>query len=251
MQEILNLEIYKFCFLFLRLGSAFVFMPGFMSSYISARIRLCLALGITFILAPVLSNELGTPPSNDLTLIQIIFYEITIGVFLSLIMQTIFAALNLAGNLAGQSIGFANAQMFDPSFNTQSIILETFLSFLALTVIFITNLHHLMLEAIVDSYKIFPIGNGLPWGDFSKNFSEMVNSSFIMGFKLSSPFIAFTIIFYVGMGLVSRLMPQLNIFFLSLPLQLYLGISLLMLTTPVIIMWFSKYFEDSLVQYLR
>ncbi len=251
MHEILNFEIYKLSFLFLRLGSAFVFMPGFMSAYVSPRIRICLALALTLILAPVLSKEMGTPPATDLEIIKVAFLEIVIGIFLALIMQTIFAALNLAGTLSAQAIGFANAQMFDPAFNTQSVVVESFLSILALTIIFMTGLHHLMLEAVVDSYRIFPMGEALPWGDLSKDFAQTVNKSFIMGFKLGSPFIAFTIIFYVGIGLVSRLMPQLNIFFLSLPLQLYLGISILMLTTPMLIMWFSKYYEDSLVTYLR
>lgn len=72
-----------------------------------------------------------------------------------------------------------------------------------------------------------------------------------MGFKIGSPFIAFTIVFYVGMGLVSRLMPQLNIFFLSLPLQIYLGLGLLFLTTPMMIVWFVRYYENGLRQFLH
>jgi len=79
----------------------------------------------------------------------------------------------------------------------------------------------------------------------------MINASFIMGFKLGSPFVAFTIIFYTGMGLVSRLMPQLNIFFLSLPLQIYLGLGLLFITTPIIIMWFMHYFDEGLHPFLH
>ena len=72
-----------------------------------------------------------------------------------------------------------------------------------------------------------------------------------MGFKIGSPFIAFTVIFYVGMGLVSRLMPQLNIFFLSLPLQIYLGLGLLFITVPIMIIWFTKYFEDGIRQFIN
>ena len=76
--------------------------------------------------------------------------------------------------------------------------------------------------------------------------SHALNQSFILGFKIGSPFIAFTIIFYSGMGLVSRLMPQLNIFFLSLPLQIYLGLGVLFLTLPIMILWFVRYFESEL-----
>lgn len=59
------------------------------------------------------------------------------------------------------------------------------------------------------------------------------------------------IVFYTGMGLVSRLMPQLNIFFLSLPLQIYLGAGLLFITMPIMILWFMRYFDDSMQLYLH
>ena len=76
--------------------------------------------------------------------------------------------------------------------------------------------------------------------------TQTISRSFAFGFKLGSPFIAFTIIFYSGMGLVSRLMPQLNIFFLSLPLQIYLGVGLLFLTAPIIISVFFRYYDEGL-----
>jgi len=166
-------------------------------------------------------------------------------------MQFLYAALNLAGSLAGQAIGFSNAQAFDPTTLNQSIIIETFITLIAITVIFITDIHHLMISAIIDSYHLFQPGSSLPFGDFANQLSTSLNSSFIMGFKLGSPFVAFTIIFYTGMGLVSRLMPQLNIFFLSLPLQIYLGLGLLFITIPTIIIWFNRYFDSGLHLFLE
>ena len=108
-----------------------------------------------------------------------------------------------------------------------------------------------MISAVVDSYHLFPVGASLPWGDFANQLSSSLNASFIMGFKIGSPFVAFTIVFYTGMGLVSRLMPQLNIFFLSLPLQIYLGLGLLFITTPMIILWFIRYYDEGLHQFLH
>lgn len=251
MTEILNLNIYYFLMIFLRFGSAMMLMPGFMTSYVNPQFRLSIAIVITIVLIPTLSTQLPAVPSDTLILLQDILFEITIGVFLGVLMQILFAALSLAGNLAGQAIGFANAQVFDPTFQTQSIVIETFLSILAITVVFMTNLHHLMLSAVVDSYHLFPIGAKLPLSDFADSLSQTLNQSFIMGFKIGSPFIAFTIIFYVGMGLMSRLMPQLNIFFLSLPLQIYLGLSVLFLTTPMMILWFTRYYETGLEQFLH
>lgn len=251
MQELLNLNIYHFLMVFLRVGSAIMVMPGFMTSYVNSQIRLTVALAISIVLMPIIAPHLPPQPADTATFLQYILFEITVGIFLGIAMQMLYFALNLAGNLAGQAIGFANAQIFDPTFQTQSIVIQTFLGIIAFTLIFVTDIHHLMLSAVVDSYHIFPVGQALPLGDFSNNLSQTLNESFIMGFKIGSPFVAFTIVFYVGMGLVSRLMPQLNIFFLSLPLQIYLGVGLMFITTPIMILWFIKYYEEGLNRFLH
>lgn len=251
MIELLTLNMYHFLMVFLRLGSALMLMPGFMSSYVNINVRLSIALALSLILIPTVVPHLPPQPADTLTFITYVLEEITIGVFLGVVMQVLYAALSLAGSVAGQAIGFSNAQIFDPTFQTQSVVVESFLSIIALTVIFISDIHHLMISAIVDSYYIFPVGQDLPWGDFAKDLTTRLNDTFIMGFKLGSPFIAFTIIFYTGMGLVSRLMPQLNIFFLSLPLQIYLGVGLLFITTPMMILWFTGYYDEGLNQFLH
>lgn len=251
MLELLNLNMYHFLMVFLRLGAAIMLMPGFMSSYVNANVRLSIALALTVILIPAVSPHLPPQPADTLSFITCVLQEITVGVFLGVLMQMLYAALSLAGSLAGQAIGFGNAQIFDPTFQTQSIVIETFLSIIALTVIFITDIHHLMISAVIDSYHIFPVGAALPWGDFANQLSTTLNATFIMGFKLGSPFVAFTIVFYTGMGLVSRLMPQLNIFFLSLPLQIYLGLGLLFITTPMMILWFTRYYDEGLHPFLH
>ncbi len=251
MAELLNINIYHFLMVFLRLGAAIMLMPGFMSSYVNANVRLSIALALSVVLIPAISPHLPAQPTDLATFIAYILQEIAVGIFFGVIMQILYAALSLTGSFAGQAIGFGNAQIFDPTFQTQSVVVETFLSIIALTIIFITDIHHLMISAVVDSYHLFPVGASLPWGDFANQLSSSLNASFIMGFKIGSPFVAFTIVFYTGMGLVSRLMPQLNIFFLSLPLQIYLGLGLLFITTPMIILWFIRYYDEGLHQFLH
>lgn len=250
MEHILDFQIYSFLLIFLRMGSAMVFMPGFQSAYVPVRVKLITALTISLVLVPFLSTTLAEPPQDFLEFVRVGLFEITYGVFMGLMMFTLFSALNMVGNFAGQAIGFANAQIFDPNTQNQSMLIEVFLTLTALTIIFITDLHHLMITGVIDSYKLFPVGSPLPLADFSKFFSQTVNESFIMGFKIASPFIAFMIVFYSGLGLVTRLMPQLNIFFLSLPMQIYLGLGLLFMTIPVMMFWFLKYFEDGIMKFI-
>ena len=251
MIELFNINLYIYAMIFLRLGAVFMLMPGFAAAYIPSQIRLIFALALTLILMPIISSEIPQRPSEYSTLLQYMLNEITIGVFLGIILQILFFALNFAGSIASQAIGFANAQIFDPTFQTQTMIVETFLSITAVSFIFLADIHHLMIEAVVDSYHLFKPGEPILWNDLSAHLIQTTTSSFTFGFKLGAPFIAFTIIFYAGMGLISRLMPQLNIFFLSLPLQIYLGIGLLFLTIPVIISVFFKYYDDGLYLFIN
>ena len=251
MQELLFSEIYKFAFIFLRFGAAMMLMPGYSSAYINIRFRLSIAFMTSIILIPFLSEYIPAPAQTMSENIRIMLFEITYGVFLGIIMQFLYFAISLCGNFVGQSTGFANAQMFDPTSQNQSIVSETFLSIIAMTVIFMTDLHHLMLSAAIDSYNIWPAANTFPTEDMTQYLTTVVNKSFIVGFQIASPFIVFTLVFYTGMGLLSRLMPQLNIFFLSLPLQIYLGLGLLLITCPLIIMWFCHYYEDGLMPFIH
>ena len=246
MTQLLNLEVNALILVFLRFGAAFMLIPGLMSSYVNARLRLCIALAITVVATPLVSDKIAMPTGAIDETIRFCLFEICYGLFLGLMMQIMFQAINLAGNLAGQATGFSNAQVFDPNFQTQSIVIESFLSLVAIVFIFVTDLHHLMFGAVIESYRVFPFGGNLPTGDMAKFLTKSLNESFSIGFKIGSPFVAFTLIFYSGMGLISRLMPQLNIFFLSLPLQIYLGLGVLFLTLPIMILWFTKYFESEL-----
>ena len=106
LQELLHLELHKYILIFLRLGSAIMLMPGFMTTYINMRYRLSIALGLTIILYPFLYDKLPPAPQDFLENVKIYMFEITIGVFLGLMMQFTFTALNLAGNFAGTAIGY-------------------------------------------------------------------------------------------------------------------------------------------------
>lgn len=251
MQEFIFSETYRFLFIFLRIGAALMLMPGYSSSYVNTRLRLSAALMISIILIPFLNDIIPSPAQTITENIRMFTMELGYGIFLGTIMQLMYYAINMCGNFVGQSSGFANAQMFDPTSQNQSIVSETFLSLIAITVIFILDLHHLMLSAVIDSYTIWPAGQNFPIDDMTEYLTSTMNNSFILGFKIGAPFIAFMLIFYTGMGLLSRLMPQLNIFFLSLPLQIHLGLGLLLITCPIMIMWFCRNYEDGLMRFVH
>ncbi|MCP4395497.1 MAG: flagellar type III secretion system protein FliR [Alphaproteobacteria bacterium] len=249
LEELLASEVFQFIIVFIRLGAAMMFMPGYSSAYVPARVRLSIAVAIALLITPVIGGNLPSPPDSAIILTLLIAKEITIGIFFGMMLQYVLAALDLAGNQIGLGLGLNMANAFDPMFNSNSPIVATFFSTIIVVLLFITNMHHLMVAAIIDSYQVFTPGDTLPNHDMLKYSVSTIGKSFIIGFKLSAPFFVFSILFQLALGLMSRLMPQLNIFFVSLPLKLYLGFYLLIMTIAIVLGWTLKYFEDSLVAF--
>ena len=104
MTRLINLEIYAFVLVFLRIGSAFMVMPGFMSSYVNTRVRLCIALAVTLVATPLVSEQIPIPQGDMGEIIRFCLFEICYGIFLGLIMQIMFQAVNLAGKLRQKNI---------------------------------------------------------------------------------------------------------------------------------------------------
>lgn len=249
-KDLLSAELFQFFVIFCRLGTMFIFVPGFSASYVNAKMRLSIALTVSLVITPFLIDKIPAAPDNLAELVKLIFLEITYGVFLGMVLQSIMLALDLAATYMGVAIGFSNAQAFDPTTQHSSNVIAVFLMLIGTVLIFVTDLHHLMIKAIIDSYELFEIGKLKEIGDFANYLAIIVNKSFIIGFQIVAPFIAFSIIFYSGMGLVSRLMPSFNIFFMSLPLQIYLGLGIMLLCIASMITWFLKYFEDNLYKFI-
>ena len=114
--------------------------------------------------------------------------------------------------------------------------------------IFATNLHHLMLRALFDSYVLFAPGTLPPVADFADLAVRYVSSAFRVGVQIAAPFIVYGLVFYISLGLLARLMPQLQVFFIAIPLQILLGLVLLAIVLPPGVLWFLDYFEGTLIE---
>ncbi len=226
-------------------------MPGFSGKLVPTRIRLAFAAMIAFILLPVIGLSLPPLPQEMGTLVLRFGGEIMIGLYLGLIVQTLMAALNIAGMFISFQSGLSNAFSFDVVAEQQSTLLTTFLMTIGMTAIFVSNMHHLMIRAITDSYALFIPGQPLPLGDFSQVLSHTLSASFGFGIRLAAPLLVFGLIYYSGLGLLSRLSPQIQIFFIAMPLQIILALSLLMVSLPIIIFLFIQWFEASLIPFTQ
>jgi flagellar biosynthesis protein FliR len=242
--ELLPQQAFSLLLVFVRLGSALMLMPGFGESYISPRVRLLLALAIAVVVQPVLPPVLPPLPASPAALFLLIFGEAFIGLFLGSVARLMMAALSMGGMMIATVTGLANALTNDPTAAQQGSIAGSFLTMLALLVILVLDLHHVLLRGIIESYQIFVPGQALLVGDISQMITRVVSKAFLLGFQLASPFIAVALIFNLGLGLLSRLMPQMQVFFIAIPLQIVIGLGILLIALPAMIAWFITGFEE-------
>lgn len=245
-EKLLSLELYHFLFVFARLGGAFLFMPFYASVYITPRVRLIFTLALAVMLTPVLSNQMPVPPNNVPELFRMLLIEITAGVFLGLFPYFLMTVIDLIGVNASVATSFSNATVLDPQTKVQSTVLTGFLTLCALLLIVTTDLYQIMLASILASYDTFPVGEPLLTGDMMDALARVLSVSFTYGFQIASPFVLMIVLMYSSMGVMSRLMPQLNIIFIVMPLQVYLGLALLMVSLPIMMWWFLDFFRNTL-----
>jgi flagellar biosynthetic protein FliR len=199
---------------------------------------------------PVVGHLLPPRPVQPAALALLIFTEATVGVFIGMITQVLITAVQVGGAYLSFQIGISNAFSFDLVSQQQSVVLTTFFTNLALVAIFVTDLDHQMIRAMVDSYALFPPGQVLPLGDFSDVMARTLAGAFTVGLRLSAPLLAFGLIFYAAMGLLTRLVPQMQVFFVALPVQVLFGLWLTMVALPVIILVFLRYFANGIDVYV-
>jgi len=243
---------------FARVGAMMMTAPAFGDFTLSPRIRLVIALGVSAVLAPAASASFPaalTDANDALALPALLIGEIAVGLFLGLVARAIFAALNVAGQIIALQMGLSLAQIFDPSQEIQGAIVGGFLAVLGTTMIFVTDLHHVLIAALRDSYFLFAPGgfmNGtIQIGDMAEAMIDALSFAFSLGVRLAAPFIVFGLIFYSGAGVLNRLMPQAQVFFMLMPANLLLGLTLLMLTTGLMMTVFLNAFGERLSAFLR
>jgi flagellar biosynthetic protein FliR len=183
-------------------------------------------------------------PSSPVALALLIGGEIGVGLFIGTMARLLVAGLEIAGTLISFQLGLATAAIFNPLLSEQGQVASVLISITGLVLIFETDMHHLMLRGLVDSYGLFVPGALPPIGDFTESIGRMVSKSFMMAMQMAAPFLLMSTIMYVALGLVTRLMPQLQIFFIALPLQIGLGFLLLSLTFGVLMLFFLSNFND-------
>ena len=246
LEELLRLNVFAFLLIFARLGTAISFMPGFSATYVSARLRLGIALAVSFAVMPVIAPNLPVMPATVPDLGIMVAGEMIVGSFIGLLGRVLIATLQTAGTVIALASAMSNALVQDPVAEQQSSTISGFLLTVGVVLIFVTDLHHLMIRAAIESYAVFQPGNLLPAGDFANLLARRVADSFALGVQLAMPAVVIGLTYYIGLGLLGRLMPQLPVFFFGLPVQITMQLWVLVLALSGIMLVFARRFQEGI-----
>ena len=228
------------------MGAMVMMLPALGETSVPSRVRLFLALSISIIIYSLVKASVPVMPVSPIALGVLIFCETLVGLMMGLCIRLLVSALHIAGTVIAMQSGLAMAQAFDPSQGSQSSLVATFMTLLGVTLIFVTDLHHLMISAMYKSYSLFPIGGNIVIGGFAELVADTVSNSFKLGIQMASPIIVYAIVFNAGLGVISRLVPQLQVFFVAIPINIVMGFVILAVVISAAMTWYLDNVETSL-----
>jgi len=235
-----------FMLVFARIGTMVMLLPGLGELILPVRARLTAALVLAAVLLPLHRSAYAVDLTSFGPLIVLLAQEMFIGAVLGLTARLTISALQVAGSVIAQQLGLGFVTAIDPTMGQQGMILGNFLTLVGITLVFATDLHLLVIGALDHSYSLFAPGELPLIGDVAALTTRTVASAFRIGIQLSAPFIVFGLLFNLGLGVLSRLMPQMQVFFVGMPLSILLGLLILLLVFGAMMATFLGSVEDVL-----
>lgn len=231
-----------FMLVFARIGAMVMLLPGLGEVNIPARIKLGIALLLTLIIMPLHRSAFHVDMQSMAPLLVLMVQEIFIGIVLGATARVTLSALQVAGSIIAQQLGLGFVTAIDPTQGQQGLLIGNFLALLGVTLLFATDSHYLVISALNDSYKIFSPGDLMPSGDVAALAVRAFAAAFKIGVQLAAPFLVFGLVFNIGLGILARLMPQMQVYFVGVPLSILAGFLILLVVLGAMMGVFLDYF---------
>ncbi|MEK7703269.1 MAG: flagellar biosynthetic protein FliR [Nitrospirota bacterium] len=219
-----------FLFILTRIASFVAALPLLGGGGTPVYVKALLAVGMTFVMFPVVSRQFPPPsptPPEQISLglvVQGLLSEITIGMVIGFGARIIFAAVELGAEVAGMQIGFGVANAFDPISNQQvSLMRQIYMAIAALIFLAIYG-DHVVLRAMALSFEVVPASGFTIKGPLIEQIIRMGSNIFILGMKIAAPITVALLLAQIAMGVISRVVPQIQVFMFSFPLTIGIGL---------------------------
>jgi flagellar biosynthetic protein FliR len=223
-----------------RLGAAVMLLPGLGEQEVPAPIRLGLGLGLVVLLLPALAPGLPATPDNAGEAVRLIGIEAVIGLWLGGLARMVVLAMAMAGQAVALLLGLAQALVPDPELGGQGTATGRLFSLAAAVLVLTSGLYAIPLRALVESYALLPVGDPFPAGAGAEAMVVAAGDSLALALRLAAPFVLAAVVINVALGLLTRIAPQVQVYFIAVPGQVLAGLALLALILPALLGAFGE-----------
>ena len=234
-----------------RVAAVFAVIPVFSGGQLPPQMRIGIAVMFALLTYPVVQQVLPVTPLTVVDMAMIVAAEVIFGLLVGFLAQLIFMAAEFAGSVVGYQMGFAMANVFDPTTQQQVALISQFQGVFAILLFLSMNVHHMFLEAIVASFMLLPPGNLNLSGGAIPMIVELSNHALVLSVRLVAPILVILILANLILGLITRIVPQLNVLFLSFPMKIGLSFMIMGLTFGVFIAILQGEFSALSERFLR
>ena len=248
-----EIQILLFALVLVRMSAFIVSAAIFNSAQISAPLKILLAVAFTLAVYKPIATNMVIARISDMQgdLLLLTLREALIGVMLGFVTRFFFFAIAMAGELVSISMGLGQAQIFNPMVGSMGNAMEQFYSVLATLVFLAFNGHHLMIQGIVESFTSSPLAQlTLQYNSFSEIVFKM-QDYFIIGIKIAAPVMISMMVVQLGMALLSRVVPQINVLVTSASITVLLGFVIMFISLPLLVMQMSGLIDVSMTDFFK
>lgn len=245
------LNIVSFSLSFIRLGTFLAVVPIFNMRNIPILSKLGLAALCSLINLPPVdpSWDLESWPVLALLALQ----EVAVGLVLALAVILVFAIVNFAGHYVDTPIGFGMASVFDPALGGQIPVFSQFYYIIAVLIFFGLDAHLWLIQAVSRSFQVIPFGGIISLEPSFWLIMDLVKQMTIIGIQIALPVTATILLTDIGLGIVIRAVPQINVFVLGFPIKIAVGLAVIFFTLPTLVHIISELFaiDGLLFRYIQ
>jgi flagellar biosynthetic protein FliR len=237
------LQLQIFFLIFFRVAAILMSMPIMNSTSIPLLFKFGLALSASIVLFPLLNLNVFPGMTNLSSFVVGAVGEILLGLIIGMTVNLIFVGLQIAGQLSGYQMGMALAEVIDPADGEQIPLLAQFFQIFAFLIFLTVNAHHWFLRALADSFHLVPpLGFKLS-GSLIEQLMRVAGNMFVIAIKVGAPVIAALLLTTIALGLIARTVPQMNVFFVAMPLKIMIGLMFVGFSLPYLSSFLNAMFR--------
>ncbi len=247
-------SIVKFFFILFRVGGVFMVSPLLSNRSVPTRIKLCIAIFISLLMMPLTAPYPSSSAGSLWAMLSIVIQELSIGFIIGFAASIVFAAIQFAGEIFGLQMGYSMSSILDPANLDQASVITSFYIILGGLFFLYVDGHHTILSALIKSFQYLPLGKGFSVA-VGYTLSDLVARLLVFSIQIASPMLVVIAVLNTMFGLISKLSPQMNIYFnVGFIIGPLVGFSVLILSLPlfrILIVGMTQNMEGDLLRVIR